>query len=145
MEIAKEVMTAQPHVCYEDDSVYDAVHIMKQANCGAVPVVNAQGICTGIITDRDVCLQVVFRGLDPKNTLLLDVMSRDVLTCQPDDSMRDVLTKMENYKVRRMPVVDSQGKVLGIISASDIVHHENGRENVGELLDAVCDYSLNRD
>ena len=120
MQKAKDVMTASPYCCTQENTIYDAVSIMKKQNCGFVPVVDQGGSCVGVVTDRDICLQVVLDRKDPHQTRLREVMTRNPLTCSPEESMDDVLVKMEKRMIRRIPVVDQENQCVGIISEADL-------------------------
>jgi CBS domain-containing protein len=133
MTKAKDIMTSNPVTCRDTDSVYDAVQIMKQRNTGVVPIVDQNDQCCGIITDRDICMQVILNSLDPKSTRLQSVMTKELLTCKPDDDINQVLAQMESRQVKRMIVTDENNRCVGIISEADIVQRMPDRGKVGEL------------
>ena len=137
MTKAKDVMTPNPVTCRETDSVYDAVRIMKERNTGVVPIVDQSGSCAGIITDRDVCLQVILNSQDPKSTPLQSVMTRQLLTCKPEDDIQDVLSQMEKRQVKRIIVIDDRKHCVGIISETDIVQRVQDQSKVGELASGI--------
>lgn len=134
---AKDIMTKNPKSCYETAFIYDAVKVMADQNCGVVPITDTSDRCIGIVTDRDICLDVVLNRIDPQTTQLFQVMSHNVLTCHPDDSLHDVIMKMEKKKVRRAPVVDNKGQCIGIISEADIALKDKNRKEVAEMVGAI--------
>jgi len=136
MCVAKDVMTSNPSVCREENTIYDVVRIMSREDCGVVPVVDSDDKCVGIITDRDICLRLVLDHLDPEDTLVSELMSEDVITCHPDEDMEQVIAKMEREQIRRIPVVNDSDNIVGIISEGDIAKSEV-KPKVSELVQAV--------
>lgn len=136
MCLAKDVMTSNPSVAREENTIYDVVRIMSREDCGVVPVVDLDDKCVGMITDRDICMRLVLDHLDPEDTLANELMSEDVITCHPNDDMEDVIAKMEREQIRRIPVVDDADKVVGIISEGDIAKSEV-KPRLSELVEAV--------
>ncbi len=132
---ARDVMTINPSVCREDDSVYDAVRIMKEEDCGIVPIVNDHRECIGVITDRDIALKVILNHKNPDNTPIRDVMTRHVHACHADDDLKKVVKEMEKHKVRRILIVDDKNQCVGIISERDIALED--RKKAGEMVQAV--------
>jgi CBS domain-containing protein len=111
-----------------DASVADVITVMEKNDCGAVPIVNAQNKVVGMITDRDICLALGRRPLPAAAIPVVEVMSRRVYACGPDEEVLAALQTMENKKVRRLPVIDGNGQLVGILSMDDIVlHAESGR------------------
>lgn len=116
-EIMKtEVATCSPH---EDLSV--AAHLMRERDCGFIPVVDVNGTIAGVITDRDVCLFAGDRGRSMSHMAVADAMSRPVVSCFVEDNVRGVLATMATHQVRRVTVVDKHGHLHGIVSIDDIV------------------------
>ena len=111
-----------------DASVADVITVMEKNDCGAVPIINAQNKVVGMITDRDICLALGRRPLPAAEIPVAEVMSRRVYACGPDEEVLAALQTMENKKVRRLPVIDGNGQLVGILSMDDIVlHAESGR------------------
>jgi len=137
MKKAREIMTQNPRCCMLKSSVYEAVTVMKNEDCGVVPVVDQDGKCVGIVTDRDICLKVVLDRKDPETTSLQDIMTPNPVTCRAEDSLDDIIRKMEKYMVRRILVVDDNNKCIGIISEADIALKVEDKRKVAELIEAV--------
>ncbi|HEV7836689.1 MAG TPA: CBS domain-containing protein [Gemmatimonadaceae bacterium] len=116
---AKEIMTRDPDCLRGDDTARRAAQVMRDRDCGCVPIVDDAGKVVGIVTDRDLAVRGIAAGKDP-NTKLNDLMTPVAATSGPDDDLRDVEQKMAELQVRRIPIVDSAGRCLGIISQADI-------------------------
>lgn len=111
-------MTAQ-------DPVLDACMAMKQRRVGSV-LVTDKGKLTGIFTERDLLFRVVGEGKDLKNLTLKDVMTSNIKVAKPEDSVADSMRRMTQGRFRHLPVVDAQGKVIGILSQGDFAAHSWG-------------------
>jgi CBS domain-containing protein len=112
-------MTKKPECCSRDNTAREAARVMRDRDCGVVPVVDDAGHVVGIVTDRDLAVRVVAAGKDA-NTRLADVMTASAVVCNQDDDLRDVEQKMAELQIRRIPIVDAGGRCLGIISQADI-------------------------
>lgn len=117
---ARALMSQTLYSCSPSDSLNVAAQLMWDHDSGVVPVVEANGKLCGIITDRDICMAAYTQGKLLTSARVGDVMSRPVQTCQPQDSLDRVATIMAGAQVRRLPVVDTDGCPVGIISLSDI-------------------------
>ena len=117
-----EVMTKDPSCSLPTDSVFAAAQLMKSEDVGPIPVIRDKQTkkLEGIVTDRDLALKVVAEGLDPKNTRVEEVMTTGVITCGADSDINDALELMQQHQVRRVPVVDDDDKLIGIISQADV-------------------------
>ncbi|MEK6335004.1 MAG: CBS domain-containing protein [Acidobacteriota bacterium] len=117
-----EVMTVNPSCCLTTDTVYQAAQLMKSEDVGPIPILNdLEGRrLEGIVTDRDIVLQVVAEGRDPQTTRVGEIMSKDVSTCRVDDDCQKVLHLMEEHQVRRIPIVNDNGQLAGIVSQADV-------------------------
>lgn len=115
-----EVMCRPVSSCTEETNLPSAARRMGENDCGALPVVRERRV-VGMITDRDVCLAVGALRRPPADTLVRDVMTRDVVVCHTDDEVRDALAVMANRHVRRLPVLDADGTLQGVLSTDDLV------------------------
>ncbi len=116
----QDIMCHETRWAHPESTVKEAVKIMKEQNCGAVPVVDEQMHLKGILTDRDVTLFVILQGKDPETTQLQEFMSKDVITCYGDESIDELISKMKQYQIRRIPVIDHENRLEGMISIGDI-------------------------
>lgn len=114
-----EIMTRGVEFVSPTDTVQDAATRMAEYDIGAVLVGSADQIA-GILTDRDIILRVVVAGRDPARVTTGEVASRRVFTCGSNDSPEAVLAMMREHQVRRLPVVDERGDVIGIVVRSDL-------------------------
>jgi CBS domain-containing protein len=117
-----EVMTVNPSCCLTTDTVYQAAQLMKSEDVGPIPILNdaENRKLEGIVTDRDIVLQVVAEARDPKNTRVSEIMTKDVATCRVDDEASKALHLMEKHQVRRIPIVNDSGQLAGIVSQADV-------------------------
>jgi CBS domain-containing protein len=116
---ARDIMTKDPEVCRASHNARDAARVMRSRDCGCVPIVDDAGSIVGIVTDRDLALRVIADGKD-STTKLSELMTPAAAACGPDDDLRDVEQKMAELQVRRIPIVDTSGRCIGIISQADI-------------------------
>src|SRR5439155_12037809 len=117
----REVMSQNPACCTPTDSAQTVAGIMRDRNVGAVPVVADQQSrqLIGMITDRDFCCSVVADGLDPKKATIEQFISMNPISCRDGENIEKCERLMQDHQVRRIPVVDSDDKVIGIVSKPD--------------------------
>ena len=134
-----EIMTPSPVYCLPTYSAYQVALLMRSEDVGSIPVVkNRQDRrLTGIVTDRDLALKVVAEGRDAYDTLVEDVKSMDIITCEADDDLDEVLKLMERYQLRRIPVVDSNYQLIGIISQADVATRIGEPEKTAEVVSEI--------
>ena len=118
---AADVMTASPRTCSAFSTILEASLIFRDAECGAVPVVDG-GQPIGILTDRDVALAVSTYP-DLQSRPVADIMTKEVITVAPDASLSEVAAKFVEQKVHRLLVVDSNGQFQGILAWADLAPH----------------------
>lgn len=116
-----ELMTPAPAVCTTSDHLTRAAQIMWDRDCGVVPVLDLAGQLVGIVTDRDLCMAAYTRGVALHELTVERVMSTTLTVVGPDDSLEDALEVLAEAEVRRLPVVDAQGRLVGILSLADFV------------------------
>jgi len=136
MKTCEEVMTPNPVCCLPSDNVKLVAELMKSKIVGPLPVIDNHETqkLIGIITDRDLAMKIVGEGLDPRSTRVEAVMTRKVLTCRADDDLQRALDAMSEHQVRRIVVVDSSNKVLGIISQADVATRVDQPEKTAEMV-----------
>jgi CBS domain-containing protein len=122
---AKDSMTKDPECCRRDDTAQQAARVMRDRDCGCLPIVDDAGRVVGIVTDRDLAVRGIASGKDPE-TKLNDLMTPVATCCGPDDDLRDVEKKMAELQVRRIPIVDGGGRCVGIVSQADIALASRG-------------------
>lgn len=139
MKTCEEVMTPKPVCCLPTDNVLLVAELMRSENIGAVPVIEngeTQKLI-GIITDRDLALRVVGQGLDTSSTRAESVMTRKVVTCRADDDLQRAVDAMADKQLRRIVIVDSANKVLGIISQADVATRVNQPVKTAEMVKEI--------
>jgi len=119
----KDVMVETPAYCTKDANLGAAVEILWTRNCGFLPVVDRQMKLSGVITDRDICIALGTRNRLPGEITVGEVCSTKVYSCKADDDIHAALTLMSSQKIRRLPVVDPEGKLLAILSMDDVILH----------------------
>lgn len=119
-----------------DTSVREVAVLMKTEDIGSVPVGEHDRLI-GMITDRDIVLRVMSNGKDPKSMKARDVMTSGIVYCRTDQSIEDAIHLMEDKKIRRLPVIDADKRLVGMLSLGDVSHHAS-REMSGELVHAVA-------
>jgi len=117
----KEVMTKDPVFCSPENNLAQLAALMWDHGCGAIPVVNGEGIVTGILTDRDICIALGTRNVRASEVLASDVSPPRYFACGPEDDIREALRTMASQEVRRLPVTDGEGKLAGILSIDDVI------------------------
>jgi CBS domain-containing protein len=122
----RDVMSKNPACCTPKDSAQSVARIMRDRNVGAVPVVADQQSrqLIGMITDRDFCCSIVADGMDPKTTTVEKFISANPVACRDGENVERCERLMQNHQVRRIPVVDSNGSVIGIVSQADLALHD---------------------
>jgi CBS domain-containing protein len=137
----KELMSTGVKSCREDADLSTATKLMWDADCGIIPVVNDDRQVVGVITDRDICIAAATRSMNPATIPVRDVMSRNVATCAETDDARVALSTLKDKRVRRLPVLDRQRCLVGVISLNDLaIRAELKRDSdvpAEEFLDAM--------
>ena len=133
---SKDVMTKDPACCVSSDTVEQCAEMMKTHDVGSMPVVENEGSrrLVGIITDRDVTVKVVGEGLDPKATRVGDIMSREPVVARPDEELDQAMEQMRDRQIRRIPVVDEQHRLVGIIAQADVATQGHDNRKTGEMV-----------
>lgn len=132
----RNIMTPSVETVSPTDTVADAARMMGELDIGVLPVVD-DGMLVGMVTDRDIAIRGVAGGLH-HGSPVLRVMSEDVETCSVDDDVDDVLDRMGQEQVRRMPVTSGDGELIGIVSISDAAREGDDEDDVGEALSSIA-------
>ncbi len=118
--LIKDIMTPNPITCCDTDSLNDAAQRMWEQDVGAIPVVDESGMATGMLTDRDIAMAAYIQGRPPASIPVQTAMAKMLHTVRPDEDVRAAHQAMREHQVRRLPVVDAEGKPVGIIALNDI-------------------------
>jgi len=134
---ARDVMTKDPRTVTPDSAIRDVAQIMKDENCGIVPVADEQRRLQGLVTDRDIVVRALADGHDAATVRVQDIMTEDIQGVTPDEELTDVIRLMGDKQIRRVPVVDRNDHLLGIISMADIATRADYDENLQDALEEI--------
>jgi CBS domain-containing protein len=134
--IVREIMTSGPTSIASDAMVVEAARRMLSEDVGSLPVVEGEKL-VGMVTDRDLVLQVVAKDLDPHKVPVADVCTQDPVTAGVDESLDDALQRMAKEQVRRLPVV-SDGRLVGILAQADVARKASA-ESTGRLVEEISE------
>ncbi len=139
MKKCDEVMTKNPVCCLPNDMVTKVAQLMKLENVGSIPVIenDLTNKLVGIVTDRDLALKIVAEGLNAKSTKVEAVMTRQVVTCHAGDDLQKALDAMAEHQLRRIPVVDNDNKIVGIIAQADMATRVDQPEKIAEMVKEI--------
>jgi CBS domain-containing protein len=134
-----EVMTKNPVVCMPNDLAAKVAQVMKLEDVGPVPIVEdgQSRRLVGMVTDRDLAVKVVAEGRDIKTTRAEDVMSRKIVTVRAEDDLQKALDAMAENQLRRIPVVNDEGRIVGIIAQADIATRVNQPEKTAAVVKKI--------
>jgi CBS domain-containing protein len=133
---ARDIMTSNPRIMKVDDCAGDIAKVLADEDIGAVVICNDQDRLQGMVTDRDLAVEVLAQGKDPRSTRAGDLVDgREVVTIGADDSMDEAIDTMKSHAVRRLPVIDGD-KVIGIVSQADIARFGDDKQ-VGRLVETI--------
>jgi CBS-domain-containing membrane protein len=116
----EDIMTKTVRTCAASDTLSRAAYLMWEGDCGFLPVVDERHRPLGVVTDRDICMGAHFQGAPLDAARVESVMSRELFCCTPEQEVNEVEHLMQHAKVRRVPVVDVWGHVIGIVTLSDL-------------------------
>ena len=136
----QDIMTPNPSCCLPSDSVAIAAQIMRRNDVGPVLVVSdhEENRLVGIVTDRDLALKVLADGREPHTTRVDEVMSLNPISCRADESTQKALQLMAEHQVRRIPIVDAEQRLVGIVAQADVARSEN-EEDVGRMVEQISE------
>jgi CBS domain-containing protein len=118
-----ELMSKNVRACMPTDTLTCAAQAMWEGDCGCVPVVDANGFVMAMLTDRDICMAAYTQGKPLHEIPVLTAMSARIFTCKSDDSIEVAEAMMRRHQVRRLPVTDFSGRLVGMLSLNDITKH----------------------
>jgi CBS domain-containing protein len=123
----QDVMMGTPATCSLGTNLGTAIEILWNRNCGILPVLNAENQVVGVVTDRDLCIALGTRNRLPGEITVAEVVSGRLFACKPDDEIQTALATMAQEQVRRLPVINAQGGLEGILSMDDVTLHAEPR------------------
>lgn len=141
----KEVMTPNPKGIWLTESLADAAKLMWENDCGVLPIIKDGLKVIGMITDRDICMAAAMRDTNPSHVSVEEVMTGQVFSVTPEDEIDAALQTMQEHKVRRLPVVNAEGELEGILSMNDLMLNAKPTKtdpisygNIVKTYQAVC-------
>jgi CBS domain-containing protein len=133
----RELMTQNPRTVSPDSTIVDAAKIMRDEDTGVVPIVEGDRL-VGVLTDRDIAIRVVAEGKDVQGTRVTEIASQDLVTIDPQQDLDEALRLMAQHQVRRLPVVEEDGRLVGIVAQADVARHASA-ERTGEVVEEISD------
>ena len=145
----KEIMTPNATAIWLTESLADAAKLMWESDCGVLPIIKDGRKVIGMITDRDICMAVAIRDANPSGISVEEVMTGQVYSVNSEDEVNQALQAMQEHKIRRLPVVNSEGELEGIVSMNDVVLNAKPSRNgpiayadVVKTYQAICEHPL---
>jgi CBS domain-containing protein len=136
MPQVRELMTKDPRTVQPDASVVDAARLMRDEDTGIVPITEGGDRLAGVITDRDIAIGVVADGKDPTSTKVNQIASKNLVTVDPQQDLDEALRLMAEHQVRRLPVVEEDGRLVGILAQADVARHSDDART-GEVVEKI--------
>jgi len=135
---AQDIMAKNPASVNPDTSVQEAAKLMQREDVGVLPVVESGSRrLVGVVTDRDIAVRVVAEGRDAAQSRVQDAMSSNLKTCKPDDDVDDIMDVMGREQVRRIPIVNDRGELLGVVSQADIVREAKDDDKAERTVEKI--------
>ena len=132
----EEIMSKNPMTCPIEATVQEAARLMAEKDVGFLPLVDKSGIAIGTVTDRDIVIRCVAKGIDPRSAKLSHFGGNAVICCKPEDEVDEARSLMEKHKIQRVLICDASKKPVGVISLQDLAEKEGGA-GVGETVRKV--------
>ena len=133
----QDLMTSNPRTIGSESSVVEAAKIMGDEDVGIVPIVDGDRL-VGTITDRDIAIKVVAEGKDARSTTVGQVASRDLVTVDPQQDLDEALRLMAQHQVRRLPVVEEDGRLVGILAQADVAREAKPKQT-GRVVEKISE------
>lgn len=134
----KEVMTPGVEVIAPEATLQQAAAKMRRLNIGPLPVCDGDQL-VGMLTDRDITVRAVAEGCDPTSTTVREAMTPDIAYCFDDQAIEDAVRTMERYQIRRLPILDRDKRLVGMVSLGDLAVSSGDQQQVGETLKQVSE------
>jgi CBS domain-containing protein len=131
----RELMTESPRTVSSDATVVEAARVMRDDDVGLVPVVDGNRL-VGTVTDRDIAIRVVAEEHDPSSTTVREIASTDLVTIDPEQELGEALRLMAQHQVRRLPVVEEDGRLVGIVAQADVARHGDDTQT-GQVVERI--------
>jgi CBS domain-containing protein len=136
-QTVRDAMTNDPRSVEASTPIVEAARLMKQEDVGVIPIVEGDRL-QGVITDRDIVIRIVAEGKDAQSATVGEAASQNVVTIDPQQELDEALRLMAQHQVRRLPVVEEDGKLVGILATADVAQHAD-EERVGETVEQILE------
>ena len=134
-ESIRDLMTKNPRSLESGSTVVEAARLMRDENVGVIPVVEGEKL-VGTVTDRDIAIRVVAEGKSPESMTVGEIASRELVTIDPQQELDEALRLMARHQVRRLPVVEEDGRLVGIVAQADIARNASDTQT-GDLVEDI--------
>ena len=131
----RNAMTKNPRTVQGSSTVVEAAQVMKIEDVGIVPITDGDRL-TGVVTDRDIAITVVAERKDPGSTTVAEIASSNLVTIDPDQDLDEALRLMAEHQVRRLPVCEEDGRLVGILAQADVADHAKTKQT-GEVVERI--------
>ena len=132
----KDVMTKGAEVVRPDATLQEAANKMRSLDIGPLPVCDGEKL-VGVLTDRDITVRATAEGLDPKQTRVREVMSKELITCLEDQDVKEAAELMQSKQIRRVPILNKDKRLVGMLSLGDLAHRTQDSKLAGKTLEEV--------
>jgi len=140
MPKSREIMTINPVACRVTDPIVGVADTMRKEDIGSLPVIDdREQRLVGMVTDRDIVVKIVAAGSDVRAAMVKDAMTPNPVSVREDDDVDEAVHVMSQRQIRRLPVVNASGKLVGIISQADIATRSRQDRTTGELVEAISE------
>jgi CBS domain-containing protein len=134
-KLVRDAMTANPTTVTPNTSLVEAARMMRDQDIGPLPIVDGETL-VGMLTDRDIVVRAVAEGKDLQTSTVGEIASRDVVTVDPDQSLDEAMQLMEQHQIRRLPVAEEDGRLVGILAQADVAQHAD-EAKAGEMVEQI--------
>jgi CBS domain-containing protein len=131
----RDLMTPNPRSLESGSTVMEAARLMRDEDVGSIPVTEGHKL-VGTVTDRDITIRVVAEGKSPESVTVGEIAARELVTIDPQQDLDEALRLMAQHQVRRLPVVEEDGKLVGIVAQADVAKHASQRQT-GDLVEDI--------
>ena len=132
-----EAMTSKPCAIDSDKSVAHAAQMMRDEDVGFAPIVEGERL-VGAVTDRDIAVKVVAEGRDPEQTTVREIASTELVTVNPQQELDEALRLMANHQVRRLPVIEKDGRLVGVLAQADVAKEADAKDT-GRMVEEISE------
>jgi CBS domain-containing protein len=134
-ESIRDLMTKSPRSLESGSTVMEAARLMRDEDAGLIPVVEGEKL-VGTVTDRDIAIRVVAEGKSPESITVGEIATRELVTIDPQQDLDEALRLMARHQIRRLPVVEEDGKLVGIVAQADIARNASDAKT-GDLVEDI--------